>query len=162
MVDYASNGISNGHPPGDGGTTAGGNVGTSHLPWHLIPTFKPGETDVNDYTRRLEFLANVWPPEHLAQLAPRACLLTEGAAFQKLVRLDPQKLKVQSLDGIKLVVSTLGGVWGQSKTEHKYERFERAIYGTIQKSDETFPSYVARHEVQYEDMLTLGATLEER
>ena len=146
---------------GDGGQGSAGNVGTSHLPWHLIPTFKPGETCVNDYTRRLEFLANVWPTEHLAQLAPRACLLTEGAAFQKLVRLDPSKLKVQSLDGIKLVVSTLGGVWGQPKTEHKYERFERAIYSTIQKSDETFSSYVARHEVQYEDMLSLGATLEE-
>ena len=71
------------------------------------------------------------------------------------------KLKVQSLDGIKLVVQTLGGVWGQSKTEHKYERFERAIFGTIQKSDETHTSYIARHEVQYEDLLGLGATLEE-
>ena len=81
--------------------------------------------------------------------------------FRKLVRLDPTKLKVQNLDGIKLVVSTLGGTWGQSKTEHKYERFERAIYSTIQKSDETYSSYVARHEVQYEDMLSLGATLEE-
>ena len=144
--------------PGEGGQGIGS--GTSHLPWHLIPSFKPGD-DINEYTRRLEFLANVWPPEHLAQLAPRACLQAEGAAFQKLVRLDPTKLKVQNLDGIKLVVSTLGGTWGQSKTEHKYERFERAIYSTIQKSDETYSSYVARHEVQYEDMLTLGATLEE-
>ena len=144
--------------PGEGSQGAG--TGTSHLPWHLIPSFKPGD-DINEYTRRLEFLANVWPQEHLAQLAPRACLQAEGAAFQKLVRLDPSKLKVQSLDGIKLVVSTLGGTWGQSKTEHKYERFERAIYSTIQKSDETYSSYVARHEVQYEDMLALGATLEE-
>ena len=144
--------------PGEGSQGAG--TGTSHLPWHLIPSFKPGD-DINEYTRRLEFLANVWPTEHLAQLAPRACLQAEGAAFQKLVRLDPNKLKVQSLDGIKLVVSTLGGTWGQSKTEHKYERFERAIYSTIQKSDETYSSYVARHEVQYEDMLALGATLEE-
>ena len=24
--------------------------------WHLIPAFRPGETDVNEYTRRLEFL----------------------------------------------------------------------------------------------------------
>ena len=143
---------------GDSSQSTGG--GTSHLPWHLIPGFKPGD-DINEYTRRLEFLANVWPTEHLAQLAPRACLQAEGAAFQKLVRLDPGKLKVQSLDGIKLVVSTLGGTWGQSKTEHKYERFERAIYSTIQKSDETYSSYVARHEVQYEDMLSLGATLEE-
>eukprot|EP00434_Breviolum_minutum_P022250 symbB.v1.2.019636.t1/scaffold1616.1/size109294/12 len=142
-------------------STGGGQSGTSHLPWHLVPSFKPGETDVNEYTRRLEFLANVWPTEHLSQLAPRACLLCEGTAFQKVVRLDPMKLKVQSLDGIKLVVQTLGGVWGQSKTEHKYERFERAIFGTIQKSDETHTSYIARHEVQYEDLLGLGATLEE-
>ena len=138
-----------------------GQSGTSHLPWHLVPAFKPGETCVNEYTRRLEFLANVWLVEHLGQLAPRACLLCEGTAFQKVVRLDPVKLKVQSLDGIKLVVTTLGGVWGQSKTEHKYERFERALFGTIQKSDETHTSYIARHEVQYEDLLSLGATLEE-
>ena len=142
-------------------STGGGQSGTSHLPWHLVPGFKPGETDVNEYTRRLEFLANVWPVEHLGQLAPRACLLCEGTAFAKVVRLDPLKLKVQSLDGIKLVVQTLGGVWGQSKTEHKYERFERALFGTIQKSDETNTSYIARHEVQYEDLLGLGATLEE-
>ena len=146
--------------PGDSSQGAGGGGGNNNLPWHLVPTFEPGD-DINEYTRRLEFLANIWPTEHLAQLAPRACLQAKGAAFQKLVRLDPNKLKVQSLDGIKLVVSTLGGAWGQSKTEHKYERFERAIYSTIQKSDETFSSYVARHEVQYEDMLNLGATLEE-
>ena len=146
--------------PGDGSQGTGGGGGNNNLPWHLVPTFEPGD-DINEYTRRLEFLANIWPTEHLAQLAPRACLQAKGAAFQKLVRLDPSKLKVQSLDGIKLVVSTLGGTWGQSMTEHKYERFERAIYSTIQKSDETYSSYVARHEVQYEDMLNLGATLEE-
>ena len=146
--------------PGDSSQGAGSGGGNNNLPWHLVPTFEPGD-DINEYTRRLEFLANIWPTEHLAQLAPRACLQAKGAAFQKLVRLDPNKLKVQSLDGIKLVVSTLGGTWGQSKTEHKYERFERAIYSTIQKSDETYSSYVARHEVQYEDMLNLGATLEE-
>jgi hypothetical protein len=49
-------------------------------------------------------------------------------------------LKVQTIDGIKLVVQTLGGVWGQSKLETKYERFERALYGTVQKSDETHSS----------------------
>ena len=146
--------------PGDGSQGVGGGGGNNNLPWHLVPTFEPGD-DINEYTRRLEFLANIWPTEHLAQLAPRACLQAKGAAFQKLVRLDPSKLKVQSLDGIKLVVSTLGGTWGQSMTEHKYERLERAIYSTIQKSDETYSSYVARHEVQYEDMLNLGATLEE-
>ena len=143
------------------GTAATGTTGPTNLPWHQIPAFKPGETEINDYVRRLEFLANIWPVEHLAQLAPRACLLCEGSAFQKVVRLDPAKLKVQSLDGIKLVVKTLGGIWGQSKLESKYERFERAIYGTTQRPDETHMSYLARHEIQYEELTSMGATWDE-
>ena len=39
--------------------------------------------------------------------------------------------------------------------------FERAIFGTVQKSDETNASYLARHEVQYEELMNMGATLEE-
>ena len=150
-----------GGPPSSTGDGTGATTGNSFLPWHLIPPFKPGETDVNEYTRRIEFLAGIWPAEHLPLLAPRACLLCEGTAFSKVVRLDPLKLKTSNTDGIKLVVSTLGGVWGQSKLEKKYERFERAIFGTVQKTDETNMSYIARHEVQYEDMISLGATLEE-
>ena len=37
----------------------------------------------------------------------------------------------------------------------------KAIFGTIQKADETHTSYLARHEVQYEDLIGMGATLEE-
>ena len=143
------------------GQSTGQPPGNSHLPWHLIPPFKPGETDVNEYTRRLEFLANIWPQDQLALLAARACLLCEGTAFSKVVRLDATKLKVQSTEGIKLVVKTLGGVWGQSKLETKYERFEKAIFGTVQKPDETHKSYLARHEVQYEELINMGASLEE-
>eukprot|EP00435_Cladocopium_sp_Y103_P021822 s385_g5.t1 len=147
-------------PEGDG--TAGGQVmGSSNLPWHLIPKFVPGETDVNEYTRRLEFLANLWPKEHLSQLAPRACLLCEGTAFSKVVRLDPEKLKTADTEGVKLLVKTLGGTWGQTKLETKYERFERALYGTVQKQDETHTSYLARHEVQFEELANMGATLSE-
>ena len=102
-------------------------VGPTHFyHGHLIPSFKPGETEVNEYTRRLEFLANIWPKEHLPLLAPRACMLCEGSAFAKVVRLDPEKLRVSSIDGVKLVVSTLGGVWGQSRVEKKYERFGKS------------------------------------
>ena len=50
---------------------------------------------------------------------------------------------------------------GQSRLEKKYERFQRAIFGNIQKSDETHASYLARHEVQYEDLVSTGATREE-
>ena len=88
-------------------------------------------------------------------------MLCEGTAFAKVVRLDTEKLRVNSTEGAKLSVRTLGGVWGQSKLEKKYERFERAIFGTVQKSDETNTSYLARHEVQFEDLASMGATLDE-
>lgn len=141
--------------------TSSGTSGNSGVPWHLAPTFRPGDTDVNEYSRRLQFLAGIWPKGHLSQLAPRACLLCEGTAFAKVVRLDAEKLKVSSDEGVKLLVQTLGGVWGQSKLESKYERFEKAIYTTTQKNDESNTSYLARHEVQFEEMVNMGATLEE-
>eukprot|EP00435_Cladocopium_sp_Y103_P074193 s963_g47.t1 len=143
------------------GAASGQAVGSSNLPWHLIPKFVPGETDVNEYTRRMEFLANLWPKEHLSQLAPRACLLCEGTAFSKVVRLDPEKLKTADITGVQLLVKTLGGTWGQTRLETKYERFERALYGTVQKPDETHTSYLARHEVQFEELANMKATLEE-
>ena len=146
------------------GETVGSQTGStsgsaSHLPWHLIPGFEPGETDLSEYTRRLEFLAGIWPSEHLCQLAPRAALQCKGSAFQKVVRISPEKLKVNDISGVKLLVSTLGGVWGKTTLEDKYEKFERAIYGISQRSDESNESYMARHEVVFEDMLSQGATL---
>lgn len=141
-------------------TAAGsGGQGQSYLPWHLIPVFKPGTTDLTEYSRKIEFLAQIWPQEHLPALAPRAALLCEGSAFQKVIRLDASKLKTSDLTGVKLLVKTLGGVWGKTTLENKYEYFERIIYGTSQKNDETNESYLARHEVLFEDVINQGATI---
>eukprot|EP00434_Breviolum_minutum_P045309 symbB.v1.2.040593.t1/scaffold7360.1/size11698/1 len=139
-------------------SAAGAGSGNSFLPWHLIPAFKPGITDLTEYSRKMEFLAQMWPQEHLSQLAPRAALLCEGSAFQKLIRLDAAKLKTNDKKGVELLVNTLGGVWGKTVLENKYERFEKAIYATSQRSDETNESYLARHEILFEDVLSQGAT----
>lgn len=114
---------------------------------------------MQDYTRRLTFLAGIWPKEHMRLLAPRAALLCRGAAFQKVVRLEPAKLKTNSDSGIKLLVQTLGGTWGKTTLEDKYEKFERVIYNVSQKGDESNESYMARHDIMFEDMLSQGATL---
>lgn len=145
--------------PANGNGGGGGSGGANLLPWHLIPAFKPGETDLNDYSRRMLFLSGIWPVEHLSQLAPRAALACEGSAFQKVVRIPPEKLKANDTSGVQLLVKTLGGVWGKTTLENKYERFERAIYSTVQRGDETHESYMARHEVQFEDLLSQGASL---
>ena len=71
--------------------STGGDDKTS-LPWNAIPRFVPGTTDVTEYGKNLEFLASIWPKEHLPALAPRIALLCEGTAFKKLARLSPDKL----------------------------------------------------------------------
>jgi len=146
---------------GPGPTTGQGQTtgSASHLPWHLIPSFEPGETELAEYTKRLEFLAGIWPAEFLNQLAPRAALQCKGSAFQKVVRIPTEKLKVNDLTGVQLLVTTLGGVWGKTTLEDKYEKFERAIYGVSQRSDESNESYVARHEILFEDVVAQGASL---
>jgi hypothetical protein len=45
--------------------------------------------------------------------------------------------------------------------EEKYDFFEKALYGTVQKADETNDSYLSRHDVQFEELLAQGTTLEE-
>ena len=136
------------------GSTSGSG-GLSHLPWNQVPHFRPGETDLTEWTKKVEFLAQLWPPEHLQHLAPRIALQCEGSAFQRISRLDPKVLRVNSVDGVKAVVEQLGGIWGKSNLESKFERFERAIYSTVQRSDETNESYLARHDHQFEELLSM-------
>ena len=114
--------------------------GLSHLPWTQIPAFRPGETDIHEYSRKLEFLAGLWPVEHLSLLAPRAAMQCEGSAFQRVMRVDPTKLKANSLEGVKALVAALGGIWGKTNLEDRFERFERAVYTTVQRGDETHES----------------------
>ena len=45
--------------------------------------------------------------------------------------------RVGSLEGVKAIVEAPGGIWGKSRLEDKFERFERAIYSTVQRADET-------------------------
>ena len=131
------------------------------VPWAAIPRFSPGTTDLTEYSQKLEFLAAMWPKELMPQLAPRAALLCEGTAFRKVTRIEPSKLKTSDDSGVKLLVATLGGSWGQTDLEKSYDYFERAIFGTIQKSDETHDSYIARHDVHFDEMIAQGTTLDQ-
>ena len=104
--------------------------------------FIPGTTNVQEYAQKLRFLAAMWPEEHLELLAPRAALHIEGTAFRKVSKLDPNKLKVKDVSGIALLVNTIGGSWGSTELEERYEFFEKALYGTVQKADESHDSYL--------------------
>ena len=98
----------------------------------------------------MEFLAGIWPPEHLSQLAPRAALQCRGSAFQSgsfEARTIESQLpgRHQADRGYIGRCQCLGkdGSGGQ----------------VSQKSDESNESYVARHEVLFEDLIAQGATL---
>ena len=108
------------------------------LPWASIPKFVPGTTNVQEYVQKMKFLAAMWPAEHLSLLAPRAALLVEGTAFRKVARLDPDKLR-----------------------EERYEYFEKALYGTVQRADESHDSYLSRMESNFIELLSRGTKLEE-
>ena len=116
-------------------------------------------TNVDEYVKRLQFLKEMWPEEHLPLLGPRAALLVEGAAFQKVSRISPEKLK--SADGVKILAEQLGGSWGRLKVEDKFHYFEQAIFQTQQNPDETNDSYIARHDAQFEELLSRKVSLEE-
>ena len=49
----------------------------------------------------------------------------------------------------------------QNDIGKRYERIERAIFSTVQRPDKTHESFIARHEVQFKDLLSDGATLED-
>ena len=136
-------------------------VSASQLPWQAIPKFTPGVTNVQEYVRKLKFLASIWPPEYLDLLAPRAALQVEGSAFTRVSRLDGTKLRVKSLDGISLLVETLGGQWGSTELEERYEFFEKAIYGTTQRHDESNDSYISRMEGYFTELIARKTSLEE-
>ena len=145
------------------GSTTAEDVATpvSQLPWQTIPKFVPGTTDMTEYTKKVEFLQRIWPPEHLSLLAPRMALMCEGTAFKKVSLLDSSKLRATDGSGVALIVRTLGGNWGLSQSETRYDTFEKAIYQTSQRPDETHESYIARHDVQFEELKALNVTLEE-
>ena len=143
----------------NGQTSQGSSLPASQLPWHQIPSFDPQSTDIQVYARKLQFLRSIWPTEHLSQLAPRAALQVEGVAFQKVARLDGQRLR--SEDGVQFLVEALGGQWGKLASEEKLALFEKAFYQTIQKADEPNDSYLARHDVAFEDLMAQKVTMEE-
>ena len=78
----------------------------------------------------------------------------EGTAFKRISRLDPNKLKEPGTAGIQLIVATLGGAWGATALEERFEFFERAIYGVQQKQDESNDSYLSRHDICFEELLS--------
>ena len=138
--------------PSEASASAGmATMPASQLPWAQIPHFVAGETNLEDFAKKLVFLSSIWPEEHIQHLGPRVVLQCDAIAFKKVSQIPTERLK--SKDGRKAILDALGVQWGRFKTEDRYFKFERAIYSTQQKQDESNDSYIARHEACFEDLL---------
>ena len=138
-----------------------GSLPASQLPWAQTPSFVAGETDLDDYGKKLTFLASIWPEEHIGHLAPRAALQCDPVSFKKISRISPDELK--SKNGVAAILAALGLQWGRFSAEDRYLKFERALFLTVQKGDETNDSYLARHDACFEEVMAKekGISLEE-
>ena len=59
------------------------------------------------------------------------------------------------------MAEALGGQSGRLEEEDRYDLFERALYATQQKGDESHDSYLNRHDIAFEDLVTKQVKIEE-
>ena len=55
----------------------------------------------------------------------------------------------------------LGGQWGRIPLERQYQDAERALFETVQRSDESNDSYLARSDILWAKLLARKMTLED-
>ena len=145
-------------PEGDASTGSG--TGQSTYMSNLVPTFDPAKDDLEQYTQKVELLAEIWPSEKYNELIARLILGTTGAAFQKL-QLKKSELMSGTKAGVKTLIDLLGGQWGKVNLERKYEIVERALFKCTQRQDETNDSYLARSDVVWTELLSKGIDIAE-
>lgn len=75
------------------------------------------------------------------------------------LKIDPHRIKSK---GCETIFNALGMQWGRFQNDC-YVKFERALFLTTQKPNESNGSCVARHEVCFEEIIQKdkGVTLEE-
>ena len=113
----------------------------------LVPTFDPSKDELQTYQQKLELVHGAWPKDRLTEFLTRVILNCQGTAFQKLQLHHEEIINLGGEKGLKRVVELLGGQWGKIPLERQYEDAERAIFQTVQHSDESNDSYLARADV---------------
>ena len=126
----------------------------------LVPQFDPAQHDLEQYTQKVELLTEIWPQGKIDELITRLILGTSGAAFQKL-QLQRSTLLTGDKSGVEKLVPILGGHWGKISLERKYEKFEKAVFRCVQRTDESNDSFLARADILWSELLASKVTLEE-
>ena len=141
----------------------GKSVSDSQVPTQLtslVPQFDPAQHDLEQYSQKVELLANIWPENKIDELVTRLILGTSGAAFQKL-QLQKDELMVGDKAGVEKLVKILGGHWGKVSLERKYEIFEKAVFRCTQRADESNDSFLARADILWTELIASKISMQE-
>ena len=121
----------------------------SHI-WTLLPSFDPAVDNVKEYIEKVKFIDSICPKKDRPMLAPRLAMLCRGTAWGQVKNLDSSSL-TDPVNGVKSLLAALSS-WEESTEMRTYEQFEKAIYKTVQKSDESSMSYVNRLQVAMDEL----------
>ena len=118
--------------------------------WSLLPSFDPALDNVREYIEKVKFLEAICPDKDKGMLAPRLAMLCKGTAWGQVKAISPEKL-TDKVNGVKNLLAALAS-WEETAEMKTYELFEKAIYKTTQKSDESATSFVNRLQVAMDEL----------
>eukprot|EP00434_Breviolum_minutum_P028835 symbB.v1.2.025504.t1/scaffold2452.1/size150514/5 len=127
--------------------------GKSQHIWSLLPSFDPSTDSAREYIEKVKFIDGICPKKDRAMLAPRLAMLCRGTAWGQVKSLPSASL-VDETNGVKNLLAALS-TWEESSEMRTFELFERAIYKTTQRPDESSLSFVNRLQVAFNE---LGST----
>ena len=127
--------------------------GKSQNIWSLLPSFDPSSDSAREYIEKVKFIDGICPKKDRSMLAPRLAMLCRGTAWGQVKSLPAASL-VDETNGVKNLLAALS-TWEESSEMRTFELFERAIYKTTQRPDESSLSFVNRLQVAFNE---LGST----
>ena len=119
--------------------------------WSLLPNFDPSIDSAREYMEKVKFIDGICPKKDRSMLAPRLAMLCRGTGQVKSL---PATSLVDEVNGVKNLLAALS-TWEGSSEMRTFELFERAIYKTTQRPDESSLSFVNRLQVAFNE---LGST----
>lgn len=121
--------------------------------WSILPSFDPQQDDPREYRDKITFLHGICPKKDKVMLAPRLAMLMKGTAWAQVKLIDPSKLTDPD-NGIKALLQAIS-TWEETEEMQLYDKFEKAMFRTTQRTDETTQSYVNRLSVSFHELGTL-------
>eukprot|EP00435_Cladocopium_sp_Y103_P036498 s2051_g9.t1 len=121
--------------------------------WNILPGFDPQQDDPREYRDKVQFLHGICPKKDRTMLAPRLAMLMKGTAWAQVKQIEPASLTDPDT-GVKALLQAIS-TWEETEEMQLYDKFEKALYRTTQRTDETTQSFVNRLAVSFHELGTL-------